>query len=105
MARNTGALTAYLQSNQTLTGAITDSMCGAKYDDECESGVMHARVGEAWLRLRALSGGKVYTLKRLVKEGIARTFRKNSVSQCLTFAALRLLVLQWRSQFPRDASL
>lgn len=42
-------------------------MCGAKYDDECESGVMHARVREAWLRLRALGGGKVYTLKRLVK--------------------------------------
>ena len=29
---------------------------------------MDARAREAWLRLHAVSDGKVYTLKRLVKE-------------------------------------
>jgi hypothetical protein len=64
-----GAVGSYSQSGQTLTGTITDSMCGAKHmmanasaaqcTQECvKQGSDYALV----------SGGKVYTLKGKTKE-------------------------------------
>lgn len=60
---------AYSQSNQTLTGTITDSMCGAKH---MMTNVTPAQCTRECVKQGSdyalVSGGKVYTLKGGAKD-------------------------------------
>lgn len=60
---------AYSQSNQSLTGIITDSMCGAKH---MMTNVSPAQCTRERVKQRSdyalVSGGKVYTLKGSAKD-------------------------------------
>ena len=63
------AANAYSQSSQTLTGTITDSMCGAKH---MMTNVSPAQCARECVKQGSdyalVSGGKVYTLKGSAKD-------------------------------------